>query len=60
VGLTYTGPIVDDIDPGTGQPVKVTVTGTGLDILNLDEGGIFSIPDLDDFSASVTMAKEGP
>jgi hypothetical protein len=48
------------IDPGVGLPVKVTVKGKGLDILNLNPGGIIKIPIPDEFISSVTMAKEGP
>jgi hypothetical protein len=38
----------------------VTVRGTGLDILNLNSLSMLYVPMLDEFTASVTMAKEGP
>ena len=63
VGLVYTGPVIPTgVNPGRGEPVTVTVTGTGLDILAL-RGGFGPLPaDVfpDSYSASVTMAKEGP
>ena len=61
VGLTYNGPTAPyGIDPNAGEPIKITVKGTGLDILNLSQPGILFIPIPESFSASVTMAKEGP
>jgi len=61
VNLTYEGPFITDaIDPNIGEAVKVTVKGTGLDIMNLDSATILTIPIPDDFTSSVTMAKEGP
>jgi hypothetical protein len=44
------------IGSNTGDPVTVRVKGTNLDILHMP--GI--VPITNDFSASVTMAKEGP
>jgi len=59
-GITHDAPSIA-IDPTVGEPVTVTVKGTGLDILNLRDVPLFgtgSFPD--SFTASVTMAKEGP
>ena len=61
VGLEHEAPSIDSpSDPNVGDAVTVEVTGNGLDVLNLDSGGILTIPIPDDFTASVTMAKEGP
>jgi Flp pilus assembly protein TadG len=60
-GLTYTIPLIQDVETaGTGEPVIVSVEGTGLDILNLNTLTILGMPIPDSFKASVTMAKEGP
>ncbi|MFH1371888.1 MAG: TadE/TadG family type IV pilus assembly protein [Planctomycetota bacterium] len=54
-----------NIGPDTGNPVTVTVQGTGLDVMNLggfltSEPGNPGTPIPDSYSASVTMPKEGP
>lgn len=61
-GILYEEPVCSpgDLDPGAGEPVTVTVKGLGLDVLNLDSGPILWIPIPDDFTCSITMAKEGP
>jgi len=59
--LTYTGPLIPTgIDPGVGNPVTVTVQGTGLDPMNLRNFPLIVSGFPDSFTASVTMAKEGP
>jgi len=59
--LEYEDPIITPyIDPNIGEAVTVTVKGIELDILNLGSEGILMIPIPDDFTSSVTMAKEGP
>ena len=61
VNLTHDSPSVGPaIDPNIGDAVTVSVTGTGLDILHLNSAGILYVPIPDSFTASVTMAKEGP
>jgi len=61
VGLEYDGPeFPAGIDPNIGEAITVRVKGKKLDILNLDSGGILKIPIPDEFTSSVTMAKEGP
>jgi Flp pilus assembly protein TadG len=61
VGLEYQGPeFPTGTDPSLGEAVTVRITGTALDILNLDSATILGIPIPDEFTASVTMAKEGP
>jgi Flp pilus assembly protein TadG len=59
---SYTGPTIDTgIDPGVGNPVTVSVTGTNLDPLNL-RNCLFMGTQLfpTTMTVSVTMAKEGP
>ncbi|OHB60480.1 MAG: hypothetical protein A2Y12_15390 [Planctomycetes bacterium GWF2_42_9] len=61
VGLEYEGPqFITGIDPSVGEPVTIQITGKGLDILNLDSAHLLKIPIPDEFTTSVTMAKEGP
>jgi Flp pilus assembly protein TadG len=48
------------INPGTGNPVTVTVKGKNLDILNLRNFPLIVDSFPNTFTASVTMAKEGP
>jgi Flp pilus assembly protein TadG len=62
VGLAGTGVgIPTGVNPGTGQPVTVTVTETGLDILNLRNVNFMGASNFrNTYTASVTMAKEGP
>jgi len=59
VGLEHDEPTVADTND-IGNAVTVTVRGTGLDILNLNSLSMLYVPMLDEFTASVTMAKEGP
>jgi Tfp pilus assembly protein PilV len=48
-------------DPDVSNSIKATVKGTNLDILQLGSIPLFGInPFPDTFTASVTMAKEGP
>ena len=61
VNLTHDVPSVGPaMDPNIGEAVTVTVRGTGLDILNLNSLNMLHVPMLDEFTMSVTMAKEGP
>ncbi len=43
-----------------GDPIRVKVTGKSLDPLNLGSATILRIPIPDEYTASVTMCKEGP
>jgi Flp pilus assembly protein TadG len=59
-GVTHDPPVII-IPTVVGDPVTVTVKGKNLDILNLRDAPLFGtglFPDT--FTASVTMAKEGP
>jgi Flp pilus assembly protein TadG len=61
VGLEYQGPEFPiGTDPNIGEAVTVRITGTGLDILNLDSATLLRVPIPDEFISTVTMAKEGP
>jgi hypothetical protein len=43
-----------------GEPVRVLVKGKGLDALNLGNATRLRVPIPDEYTASVTMCKEGP
>jgi Flp pilus assembly protein TadG len=62
VAMEYDGPTIPTgINPGVGNPVTVTVTGKGLNPLNIGNfltNGRNVIPQT--YTCSITMAKEGP
>ena len=62
VGLDISNITIDVNDPGSviGQAVTMTVKGEDLDFLKLHTLNMLYVPIPDDFTASVTMAKEGP
>jgi Flp pilus assembly protein TadG len=59
VGLMDITTNVNDSD-SISEAITMTVTGEGLDVLNLHTLNMLKVPMPYDFTASVTMAKEGP